>query len=105
MSSLGDNTVTPVTIVENCHLELSPSRARMCVIKNLTPTRIETCSSSVTKSHHIVTMSISHIREGGLVTLPMRLAKFKRQLKRGPRLPRKMLAVYVIELARKRGLA
>jgi hypothetical protein len=68
MSDFGDNSVTAVTIGQDCHHSLPPSRARMCVIKNLTSTRIESSSKSVTNSHHIVTMSLSHIRESDMVT-------------------------------------
>jgi len=105
MSNLGDNSVTAVTIGHDSHDSLSPSRARMCVIKNLTPTRIESSSSSVTNSHHIVTMSLSHIREKDVVTnAPTLLARFKQQLKKGPRLPRKQRAEFVMREARKQGL-
>ena len=105
MSSLGDKTVTAVTIVENCHSALSPSRARMCDIKNLTPTRRESSSKSVTNSHHVVTTSLSHIREKSLVTnFQRRLPQFKRSLKRGPKLGRKELALFVVDEAAKHGL-
>ena len=99
------------TSADSSKQKVSALRARMCVKEKGDRMNRTTCKEGVSKCQQqcqqaqsvILTHTYEEAADTGQV-MRTRLARFKRQLKRGPRMGRKALARFVVQEGRRQGL-